>query len=99
MSRVTFKVDTDRLNNDAQRLMNDIQRIMTEVAAINEEVNALSGMWKGKANTALTQSFNESHEWMLKSLDTFSKYTNQLIEDKTDYEVCDAKATELVSGI
>lgn len=99
MSNVTFKVDTDRLGVDANNMMDDLRCIMSDVEEINSRVNALSTMWKGEANEALTENFNQAHGWMLEVLKSYEKFINTLMEDKEKYDICDQNVTDIVSKI
>lgn len=99
MSRVTFKVDTDRLNHDADCLLESVRRIMIDIEDVNAGINELSAMWRGEANTALVENFNNSHQMMLRILSSFEGFANSLEEDKNNYNICEASVRELVNGI
>lgn len=99
MANVTFKVDTDRLGIDANNMMDDIRCIMSDIEDINSQVNTLGKMWKGEANQALTESFNQAHGWMLEVLKSYEKIINTLMEDKEKYDICDRNVTDVVSKI
>lgn len=99
MAGVTFKVNTDRLSNDADQFLSDISRMMSDIDEINSEINALGEMWKGEANTALTQSFNESHQWMVEVLERLAEYARLLSTDANEYNKCESKAVGFASNI
>ena len=99
MAGVKFKVNTDRLNNDSDRLIEDIRKIINDVSEVNQEINSIGAMWKGEANAALTQNFNESYQWMVKVLDAFEKLAHTISEDATEYEKCENKTSELARTI
>lgn len=99
MARVTFKVDTDRLKHDADYMSSDIKAIKTAVNDANDDIVSLGAMWKGKANTELTESFNVGYQWMIDSLSKFESYARALVDDANRYEIGESKALDLAHNV
>ena len=99
MAGVTLKVNTDRLNCDADQFLSDISRMMSDLNEINNEINALGDMWKGEANAALTQSFNESHQRMITVLERLTESARILSIDASEYNKCESKSVDFARSI
>lgn len=99
MAGVRFKVDTDRLAVDVDSLKADIRKIINDVNEVNQEINSIGAMWKGEANSALTQNFNEAYQWMSTVLDSFVGFSETLEKDVKEYEKCERQTSDLARSI
>lgn len=94
-----IKVNTARLGADAGRMNTAIQKIKSKMMQMEGSVAEMDRMWDGPGCEAFKKAFRDDVKAMnliIKHLEWVYRYE---VKAKQEYEACESRVHELVSGI
>ena len=99
MAASKIKVNTMTLKKDTDSIQQALKDVQKKIKEMQTDVKTLNGMWKGEANAAFNQAFQDDITDLESICDSIQSLIRYEENAKKEYDSCEMRVSDLIDQI